>query len=336
MDSRVIGVVIGLTTIYLFYSLAVSQLNEVIQGLLSSRAKHLAAGIKDKLLDPVVGQQVIDHPIIKSMGFTKNSMPSYIPAASFARALVDIIAKDPKAVGNTLAEKLANSSLPKGVKEKLAAVVSRSATTAAEAEERIALWYDDTMERMSGSYKRHTQLWSFLIGGTLVLASNADSIRLTSKFWNDSVVRAAETQAAQKWAADCTRGPDGGVVCPEIMTSEMPIKWTKSEFKGLNDGADWFWFMLAKLIGLFATTLAVSLGAPFWFDLLQKVAPGLRMSGKPPQTMREQMAQPGAASGSATTTTTTTNVAVVTPSAEAEEVALEAKVVKPPPTATGG
>ncbi len=329
MDSRVIGVVIGLTTIYLFYSLAVSQLNEVIQGLLSSRAKHLASGIKTKLLDPVTGQKVMDHPIIKSMSFTKNGMTSYIPAASFARALVDIIAKDPKAVGNSLAERLANSSLPPNIKEKLASVVTRSATTAAEAEERIALWYDDTMERMSGAYKRHTQLWSFIIAAALVIASNADSIRLTSKFWNDSVVRAAETQAAQKMVDQCHLGDDNKMVCPEI-ASELPVKWARSEFVKVNSGADWFWFIVAKLIGLLATTLAVSLGAPFWFDLLQKVAPGLRMSGKPPQTMRDIMAQPSAAPA-ATTTTTNTTVAVVTPEAEK----IEAKIVDPP-TSTGG
>jgi hypothetical protein len=113
------------------------------------------------------------------------------------------------------------------------------------------------------------------------LFSNADSIRLTSKFWNDSVTRAAEAQAAQKFAGDCVKGDDGRVTCPQVV-SELPVKWTMTEIKELHGGAAWFWFIVMKVFGLLATILAVSLGAPFWFDLLKKIAPGIRMSGQPP------------------------------------------------------
>jgi hypothetical protein len=46
--------------------------------------------------------------------------------------------------------------------------------------------------------------------------------------------------------------------------------------------SDWEW-SLAKLIGLVLTVAALSLGAPFWFDLLSKVA-RLRATGVPPPT----------------------------------------------------
>jgi hypothetical protein len=36
---------------------------------------------------------------------------------------------------------------------------------------------------------------------------------------------------------------------------------------------------LGKLIGWVLSAVAISLGAPFWFDLLKKIAPGTRMSG---------------------------------------------------------
>jgi hypothetical protein len=47
----------------------------------------------------------------------------------------------------------------------------------------------------------------------------------------------------------------------------------------LNDGTWWIW----KILGLLATALAISQGAPFWFDLLQK-AVNLRLAGSPPPT----------------------------------------------------
>ena len=42
-----------------------------------------------------------------------------------------------------------------------------------------------------------------------------------------------------------------------------------------------FWALLSKLIGLSLTAVAITFGAPFWFDTLSKLA-RLRTSGAPP------------------------------------------------------
>jgi hypothetical protein len=46
----------------------------------------------------------------------------------------------------------------------------------------------------------------------------------------------------------------------------------------------WLWWSWLgwKIPGLLVTTIAVSLGAPFWFDVLQKFA-NVRNAGKPPE-----------------------------------------------------
>ena len=44
---------------------------------------------------------------------------------------------------------------------------------------------------------------------------------------------------------------------------------------------DRVWSLVSKLIGLSLTAVAISFGAPFWFDTLSKVA-RLRNSGAPP------------------------------------------------------
>ncbi len=41
-----------------------------------------------------------------------------------------------------------------------------------------------------------------------------------------------------------------------------------------NNPADWFGLWLRKIIGLALTTIAVSQGAPFWFDLMNRIARG--------------------------------------------------------------
>jgi hypothetical protein len=75
----------------------------------------------------------------------------------------------------------------------------------------------------------------------------------------------------------------------------IPIGWnTKAEFNifksqhGVNskqktttcDGWLWTLFFISKFFGLMITVFAVSMGAPFWFDMLNKVA-NLRSSLKP-------------------------------------------------------
>jgi hypothetical protein len=65
--------------------------------------------------------------------------------------------------------------------------------------------------------------------------------------------------------------------------------------------ASWLRWFLFKLAGCFMTALAVSLGAPFWFDLLGRLV-NLRATGeKPPKTPIELPAKPPAAVAVATT-----------------------------------
>jgi hypothetical protein len=42
-----------------------------------------------------------------------------------------------------------------------------------------------------------------------------------------------------------------------------------------------------KILGLLVTVLAISLGAPFWFDLLNRLV-NLRSTGKPPDPRRPE------------------------------------------------
>jgi hypothetical protein len=81
----------------------------------------------------------------------------------------------------------------------------------------------------------------------------------------------------------------------KYLVSFFPIGWnTKAEFNVFKaqhsvkskqktatcDGWLWILFYISKFFGLMITVLAISMGAPFWFDMLNKVA-NLRSSLKP-------------------------------------------------------
>jgi hypothetical protein len=293
MESRVIGVCLGLTSIYLFYSFAVTQLNEVIAGLLASRARHLEKGIKEKLLDPKLGGELLNHPLIKSFGFTKDNLPSYIPGPAFAQALVSLLTKDDKPADPTapgtvekLEKAIQAADFSPELKDRLMSAVNTSARSVSEAEEKIAKWFDGTMDRLSGAYKRHVQRVAFAIGLVLVAATNADTLALATRFWNDPISRQAQVAIAAKAPELCIEDAGGAVSCGGKLpfNSELPMKWTRAEWRGVSGGGALAWAIALKLLGLLASALAVSLGSPFWFDLLKRVAPGFAMSGKAPKT----------------------------------------------------
>ena len=65
----------------------------------------------------------------------------------------------------------------------------------------------------------------------------------------------------------------------QLETLGLPLGWQPENLLASNDVVRWF----TKLLGILVTTVAVSLGAPFWFDLLNKLV-NLRMSGDKPTT----------------------------------------------------
>jgi hypothetical protein len=111
----------------------------------------------------------------------------------------------------------------------------------------------------------------------------------------DTTLRASIVAAAQEAAKQpVPQGNDNSLetiktLQGQINALQLPIGWSRGadERRGLpNSLGDAF----MKLIGLSLTAFAVSLGAPFWFDLLNKLV-NVRAAGKPPETASERRGQ---------------------------------------------
>src|SRR2546421_3854064 len=162
--SYVLEVAIGLVFVYMLVSLLCSTINEqVIARFLNLRAKTLEDGIKNMLADPQgngLAKQLYENPLIKGLSQNaasgKARKPSYIPADIFALALMsnDVVQayKD-----NPTA---ANSPLP----DALALLLDKANVDPAKEQANIEKWYDDTMDRVSGWYRRRVQLIIFILG----------------------------------------------------------------------------------------------------------------------------------------------------------------------------
>src|SRR5689334_18370688 len=90
--------------------------------------------------------------------------PSYLSARTFSTVVTDIatVAKQ----GSMTFERLESgiAGLPDGdVKRALLALIQNANGNLEAAQKAIEGWFNDTMDRVSGWYKRHSQIWIVLI-----------------------------------------------------------------------------------------------------------------------------------------------------------------------------
>lgn len=272
--SYILDVAIGLVFVYMLLSLLCSTINEqVIVRILSLRAKTLEAGIQNMLADPQgdLTKQIYENPLIK--GLSQNSLsekprkPSYIPSDIFAQAVMalDVVQK----YKNTPA--VQNIPMPNA----LASLIQKANGDTTKELAYIEQWYNDTMDRVSGWYKRNVQLIIFILGFVIVVGLNVDTLAIITNLSNDTVIRAGFVSAVQGSAASPSHA-DLPTLQKAFEQIQLVIGWSNSTLP--TDWSSW----ILKIVGLLATTFAVSLGAPFWFDLLNKFT-SIRSSGPPPQ-----------------------------------------------------
>lgn len=185
----------------------------------------------------------------------------------------------------TLREVILAAPIPTHLKQTLLTLINRNVTNMQTAVKVVEEWYNQKMDRVSGAYKRWVQqmilIWSLLI----VLFLNLDTLNILNALSNNEAVRQKVT-AVQALA---TATPGGTVSNNNNEIQSIQNNINQLENLGLPIGPDswgtfWnksnksLWDWLVKLVGLLVSVEAVSLGAPFWFDVLNKIV-NLRSSG---------------------------------------------------------
>lgn len=194
----------------------------------------------------------------------------------------------------------------------------------------VETWFNDSMDRLSGYYKRGAQTVGFLLGLLLAVAFNVDSISVFETLWREPVVREAlveqvgEFEMVDVSAANGDEGKDPGEAWDEFYAQfegiNLPLGWDFSEppcvsasgqplgfnYFAVNlnrqcikpvdlpgeTAATWNWFVV-KIFGWLVSGVAAAQGATYWFDILKKLF-NIRSSGKNPT---EEKSKAGAQKG---------------------------------------
>jgi hypothetical protein len=356
-----LDVAIGLVFVYLMVSFVCSAAVELVEVFLKNRPKKLREGIKELLQSDDFVKKVYEDPFVNALykgkyGSVKAAqLPSYIPGRNFALAVLNQL---PVGAGNTnweriesavegfftpaeratlQAQRTANPPAPDPLLEKKEHVYKalKSALLTANgsvdnAMKGIEDWYNSSMDRVSGWFKRRTQY--ILLGFGLVCAViyNVDTIAIVRRLATDKAVRAAlvasagaavnEKQAATTGASTTDTTKNGGAAAKKpagtatatsttgtttatdttstTASTTTSKEITESNKKEIAEAKDRWTKSIAKLeethlpigwgehpvfdskligpsvrehgLGWLLSAIAVSFGAPFWFDILNK------------------------------------------------------------------
>lgn len=306
--SQVLEVMIGVLLIYLALSVTCSGIKEVIASVFALRAKTLEAAIRKMLLDVNgnVTQKLFEHPVIAASVPPGKKLPSYISSRNFALALLDTLAATRDAAQPRTIEGVRTSIAalpPTRLRDTLLGFIDTAKGDLESAQTKIERWFDDTMQRTSGWYKRTAQKLIFGAGFVLCLALNADTFQIAKELWSDEALRSAVVmqatgrvrEAKVMHPADNSADIVASASVPisdqlrqvgeDIRAAQpLPLGWSHEANGALHAIFSWPGGLF-KFLGILASSFAILMGAPFWFDMLNKII-NLRSSGNPPALAR--------------------------------------------------
>ncbi len=285
-------VIAGMVFTYLLLSLLGTTINELLSAWRGWRGLYLEEGLKRMLEfadDPKVFnefdrnalfQQLKQHKLILRV----SRAPTWLSAHNFSSILLTLLKKGRQGVDEAqeLVKELPENSKLRQVFEQFIAEGNEKLT---DFRARLESWFDDVMEQASGWYKRHMQMVTFVVGLAIAAGLNADSFQMYHTMTTNAAARERLNLLAEQFVAAHTSVPSSGISGDSLSLAEMRAQVeeflasehfsTTSNLLGLGwsvqdlyaSPAEW----LKRMGGWLLTALAISLGAPFWFDILKKI-----------------------------------------------------------------
>jgi hypothetical protein len=167
----------------------------------------------------------------------------------------------------------------------------------------LEVWFNTAMERVSGWYKRNLQTLGLIAAAIVTLAFNADTLSIVRALGDEKLrasilARAEVTQrpgvlpqetptgapasdqaALERASAAAQQGLQQSIA--QVQELGLPVGWRNIPWSGRTT-SDTVLLWLTRILGWLLTACAVSLGAPFWFDLLNRIM-NIRAAGRAPE-----------------------------------------------------
>lgn len=286
-----IDIAVGLSLLYLGASLFVTILNEAVSQFFQLRGRQLVTALAQVIDNPTTRGALAKVPTLTPLFVTgaKARKPTYVDPGVFANALVGTF--DLATVGVAKMNdvvKAIEALNPSPMRSQLLALAHAASEDVDKFVISVGTWVDKSLQMLGERYKVWLRRISFGLGLTVAVAFNLDTVSLVSHLYRDAAAREALAVAGSQFVAkiddatfqSCVQDgvksdkPECKVVGELTMAvtsgdsqlGTLPIGWPCDSF----NGRPWT-EVVTRILGWFLTALALSLGAPFWFDLLSKV-----------------------------------------------------------------
>ncbi len=210
-------------------------------------------------------------------------LPSYIPSESFAQGVMQVVANFARpgaggAPGSLDRLQIALEALDNAqVREIVRAAIQSAGGDPTKVSAALETWFDSAMDRVSGLYRRTTQFIVLFASLVVAVALNVNTITIVESLTEHSALR--ETVALA--AARTVNSTNASSAAQSLADLGLPLGWQDTSVTAMDvlafagpelprvAGFHPLGWLLVGL-GWLMTALAISLGAPFWFDVLNK------------------------------------------------------------------
>src|SRR6478736_1745580 len=231
-----LDVVIGLVFIYLLYSLYATIIMEFVSSFLGLRARNLNYALKRILMDEkkydshgkrwlsqllttvtsVWGKstnlknrylynEFFDQPNIKYVSSGGlNNKPSYLNPENFSKGVIDVLKDRDPDISVLAGVEQGLSKLPEDseTRKHLQSLLDDANNDVVKFKILLEQWYNETMDRATGWFKRSTQVILVAIGFILAISFNVDSIAIIKKLSTDKEAREQLVKIATDFTQD--------------------------------------------------------------------------------------------------------------------------------------
>jgi hypothetical protein len=261
---KVLDILIGLATVMLLFSIAVTALTHFVTSLAGSRGRNLKKGIAGLLqqLDPSVQRKLADeiatavlkHPLIADplgrvgsaihreelttllMEFAAGQTPTALPADAKA-ALIALLKKnglsDPgQTLGNirdlALQLEASNPELANHVRYSLATVQEASSQFITK----VHGWFDQTIDRVSVRFTSSARVITFVMALVVAVLVQLDVIALINRLSVDEAFRKAVDTSSQRLVEHAVPGLNGQNNAQPVQPSSQPQSYGTGQAAG--------------------------------------------------------------------------------------------------------
>lgn len=280
----ILSIIIGIVFVLLLFSMLTSAVVEVYHAAFSSRGKHLKETL-EIMLGKEVCERFYKHSYFRQLSSATKpksglKLPVWMENNTFSSVLADI-----------LTPPNSNLSIPERIKlvenpdlRKVLDFLWRQSHDNVEVfQKKVEEWFDDVMARAKDWFGDATKWRLFYIGLALAAILNADTLQIYKSLSMNAALRDELVEKAEGFSESRESVPAGPDTSKTFQQAKEDFQITQQLFNETVQsplGLGWssttplpkdFWAWLTKILGWVFTGVAVTLGAPFWFDMLRKL-----------------------------------------------------------------